>query len=77
MTDSNRLYPRIVKYLNNTRKTLYEVCREHDININAIDLYKLEEYIDQCSHCNIWSTKLIPDLDDNPICPVCVRIAGM
>ena len=77
MTDSNQIYKRIVKYLTNTRKSLYEVCREHDINIDAIDLYALETYIDQCSHCNIWSTKLIPDLDDNPICPVCVRISGM
>lgn len=77
MTDTNQLYPRIVKYLNNTRKTLYQVCREHDINIDAIDLYKLEEHIDQCSHCNIWSTKLIPDLDDNPVCPLCVRLTGM
>ncbi len=77
MTDSNQTYLTITKYLNNTRKTLYEVCKEHDINIHAIDLYKLQEYIDQCSHCNIWSTRLIPDLDDNPICPVCVKIAGM
>jgi hypothetical protein len=77
MTDSNQTYLTLAKYLSNTRKTLYEVCKEHDINIYAIDLYKLQEYIDQCSHCNIWSTRLIPDLDDNPICPVCVKIAGM
>ena len=32
---------------------------------------------DNCSHCGIWSTRLVPDLDDNPICKTCVEHVGM
>ena len=77
MTDSNRIYKSLVKHLNNPRKSLYQVCQEHDINFDEIDDYVLQDHIDQCSHCNIWSVKLINDLDDNPICQVCYQVAGL
>jgi hypothetical protein len=77
MTDTNQMYKRLVKRLSNTRKTLFEICKEYDIDLEEVDIDVLQTYIDQCSHCNIWSTKLVPDLDDNPICPLCVRLVGM
>lgn len=77
MTDSNQQYQRLAKHLSNTRKSLQQVCREHDVDLEAIDSYVLQQYIDQCSHCNIWAKKLIDDLDGNPICRVCLDIAGL
>ena len=71
------MYKRLAKHLLNTRKPLYQVCRELDIDIEEVDDYLLQETIDQCSHCNIWSQKLIDDLDSNPICPLCARVAGL
>jgi hypothetical protein len=77
MTDINQLYRRLTKKLNNTRKPLFVTCKEYDIDIEDIDIDVLQTYIDQCSHCNIWSCKLVADLDDNPVCPVCVRLTGL
>jgi hypothetical protein len=77
MTDSNQVYQRLAKHLSNTRKSLLQVCREHDIDLADIDNYILQGYIDQCSHCNIWSKKLMDDLDGNPICRVCYDVAGL
>ena len=77
MTDINQTYLKLVKYLNNTRKPLYQVCRDNDIDFDEIDDAMLQQQIDQCSHCNIWSKKLIDDLDGNPICPVCYQVAGL
>lgn len=71
------MYKRLAKHLHNTRKPLFQVCKELGIDMEDVDDYLLQQTIDQCSHCNIWSTKLVEDLDGNPICPLCVRIAGL
>ncbi len=62
----------LIKELEGTRRVLAEVCDELNIPLEAVGAD-----IDRCSNCGIWSTKLIPDLDDNPICPVCYRVAGL
>jgi hypothetical protein len=71
------MYKRLAKNLLNTRKPLFQACKELGIDMEDVDDYLLQQTIDQCSHCNIWSTKLVEDLDGNPICPLCVRVAGL
>jgi hypothetical protein len=58
-----------------TRKTIREVCRELDLDFDLVYVTNLSE----CSDCNIWlkHAQLKPDLDDNPICPQCLRFNGM
>ena len=68
-------YHRLSIALNNTRKSLRQVCHELDINIDLIDIHQLP--IDQCSHCNRWSLLLIEDLDGNPICRFCEELVGL
>ena len=76
MIVGNPLNKKLVKELKGTRKRLSEVCE--DLGIDYEDLIESGDIgIGQCTHCNIWSTKLIPDLDSNPICPVCLSISGM
>jgi hypothetical protein len=77
MTDINPDYKRLAKVLNKTRKSLTQTCYDLGIDVNEIEDHILVSTIDQCSHCNIWSQQLIKDLDDNPICPVCVRLTGL
>lgn len=59
--------------LNRTRKTILEVCRE--LGIEYTDSLP---NIDQCNSCGIWlkKSKLIPDLDKNPICNECLTFYG-
>ena len=76
MTDINQKYRRLAKALNGTRKTLSQVCRDLDIHIDDVEDDVLQDTIDQCSHCNIWSNKLIEDLDGMPICSLCERLVG-
>jgi len=76
MTDTNQTYRRLAKALNGTRKTLSQVCRDLDINIEDVHDDLLQDTIDQCSHCNVWSNKLIEDLDGMPICTICERLVG-
>jgi hypothetical protein len=76
MTDSSPPYRRLAKALNGTRKTLAQVCRDLDIDMDAVDDAVLQDSIDQCSHCNIWSNKLVEDLDGMPICTLCERLVG-
>lgn len=76
MTDINPQYRKLAKTLKGTRKTLTEACREHNLDIDDVDDYYLQQAIDQCSHCNIWSTALVDDLDGNPICGICESIIG-
>ena len=76
MTDINATYRRLQKHLNKTRKTLTQVCRELDIDIDDVDDGLLQEHIDQCSHCNIWALDLIEDTDNNPVCALCFRLVG-
>jgi hypothetical protein len=77
MTDINQQYLKLIKVLNGTRKSLTELCLEANINVRDIEYDLLQLHIDQCSHCNIWTTKPIDDLDGNPICKVCEQIAGL
>lgn len=76
MIDTNQTYRRLAKALNGTRKTLSQVCRDLDISIDDVHDDLLQNTIDQCSHCNIWSNKLIEDLDGMPICTLCERLVG-
>ena len=77
MTDISLNYKRLAKILNKTRKSLTQTCYDLGIDIDDIEDHILVEVIDQCSHCNIWSQQLVQDLDDNPVCPVCVRLTGL
>jgi hypothetical protein len=70
-------YKRLARVLNKTRKSLTQTCYELGIDIDEIEDHVLMSVIDQCSHCNIWSQQLVLDLDLNPVCPVCVRLAGL
>jgi hypothetical protein len=70
-------YRRLAKVLNKTRKSLTQTCYDLGIDVDDIEDHLLMQVIDQCSHCNIWSQQLVQDLDDNPVCPVCVRLTGL
>jgi uncharacterized paraquat-inducible protein A len=71
------MYKRLAKHLNKTRKPLWQVCKELDIVYDEVDLDRLEELCTQCTHCDIWTVQPILDLDQNPICPLCARLAGL
>ena len=76
MIAGNPLNKKLIKELSNTRRPLYEVCE--DLGIDYDELLESGDIgIEQCTHCGVWSTRTVPDLDENPICPVCVDIAGM
>lgn len=76
MTVGNPLSKKLIKELNGTRRRLSEVCE--DLGIDYEELLESGDIgIAQCSHCNTWYTKLIPDLDENPICRFCVNLIGM
>ena len=77
MTDINQKYLKLIKLLDGTRKPLNKLCDDAGIDIDELDHDLLQEHIDQCSHCNIWTTKPIDDLDGNPICRVCEQISGL
>jgi hypothetical protein len=71
------MYTKLKNHLNNTHKPLYQVCSELGIDMDTLDVETLTKHIDQCTHCGVWSTKLVPDLDQNPICGYCVRLIGL
>jgi hypothetical protein len=71
------MYIKLKNHLNKTHKPLYQVCKELDIDLDSLDVEELTKHIDQCTHCGVWSVKLIPDLDDNPICGYCARLIGL
>lgn len=76
MTVETFLNSRLIKELNGTRKRLFEVCE--DLGLDYDDILESGDIgITQCSHCNMWSTKIVQDLDDNPICNYCLDISGM
>ena len=75
MTAGSLKLSELVKRLERTRVPLRKVCEELDLDYDTI--IEMEIGIDQCTHCNIWSKRLILDLDSNPICSVCRDIAGM
>jgi len=65
----------LVKRLERTRDPLVQVCEELDLDYETI--LEMDLGIEQCTHCSIWSRRLILDLDSNPICSVCRDIAGL
>lgn len=71
------MYKKLAKQLDRTRKSLWDICEELDIDYFSVDLTKLEENIVQCTHCDIWTINPVQDLDNNPICRVCLGISGM
>lgn len=76
MTAGNPLQKKLIRELNGTRRSLREVCE--DLGLDYEDIVDSEDLgIEQCTHCNMWSTRLVPDLDDNPICRFCVDLIGM
>jgi hypothetical protein len=77
MIDISPNYKRLARILNKTRKSLTQTCHELNIDVDDIEDHILMSVIDQCSHCNIWSQQLVLDLDENPVCPTCVRLTGL
>ena len=71
------MYIKLKTHLSNTYKPLYQVCKDLGIDMDTIDVHELTKHIDQCTHCGVWSSKLIPDLDENPICGYCVKLIGL
>jgi hypothetical protein len=78
MTSENYIVPyrRLTKALVGTRKTLWQVCRELDIDMNYLDPEHLETLVVNCSHCGIWGTDHQQDADDFPVCRICLRLVG-
>lgn len=64
----------IEEYLYRTRKTVNQAAHEHDIDVDDIEIYEIE----QCSSCSIWLkfSQLKDDLDGNPICKECWTVYG-
>ena len=75
MTDTN-LHKILSTCLNKTRKSLSEACDELNIDIDLIDDYELEQYIEECSHCGIWGNDHRHDEDDFPVCKLCFSLVG-
>lgn len=71
------MYKRLARYLDKTRKPLWQACKDLNEVYEDVDVDELEKYVTQCTHCDIWTTQSVPDLDDNPICKVCVKISGL
>lgn len=53
-----------------TRKSIRQVCEDLGIEVPAYVT------LEQCSHCNLWAKRLKRDLDDFPICDVCLTFYG-
>lgn len=76
MTAGNPLQKKLIRELNGTRRSLREVCE--DLGLDYEELTETGDIgIETCTHCGLWSTRLVPDLDDNPICRFCVDLIGM
>ena len=58
-----------------TRKTFRQACEEAGIDFDSAGTPNLSE----CTSCNLWlkTTQLIPDLDNNLICPQCLQFYGL
>lgn len=65
----------LVNRLERTRDTLAQACEELDLDYESVAA--MDFGLNMCTHCGIWSKRLILDLDDNPICSVCRDIAGL
>lgn len=71
------MYKRLAKHLDRSRKPVWEVCRDLGIDYEVVDHQALEQHITQCTHCDIWTKHPVLDLDQNPICKVCLGISGL
>ncbi len=69
------MYKKIANTLKNTHRSLAEVCADLGVDINTIDTRKIP--IEQCTHCDLWTTKLILDYDNNPTCRYCADLVGL
>jgi hypothetical protein len=76
MIVSNQLNNKLVRELIGTRKDLAVVCEDLGISLQEVTRGG-GPGIPQCTHCGRWEYKLIPDLDNNPICKYCRDIEGM
>lgn len=76
MTVGTPLHNKLIKTLEGTRRRLSEVCEDLGIDYDEL-LSSGDIGIDTCSHCNMWTVRLVPDLDGNPICNYCLQISGM
>ena len=71
------MYKRLARELNKTRKPLWQACKELNLVYEDVDWDVLEQHVTQCTHCDIWTTQPVQDLDGNPICRVCLGISGL
>jgi uncharacterized paraquat-inducible protein A len=71
------MYKRLVKHLEKTRKPLWQACKELGIDEDSLDFDQLDKEITQCAHCDIWTSRPIIDLDQNPVCKLCADLAGL
>ena len=66
----------LIRALQGSKKRLTDVCE--DLEIDYDTLVETGTFgIEQCSHCDTWTTQLKQDLDNNPICSTCEKYAGM
>lgn len=76
MSEIPVIFKKLVAELKGTKRNLREVCE--DLGIDYEELVESGDIgIDQCSHCNTWSTRLVDDLDGNPICRYCEDLIGL
>jgi hypothetical protein len=71
------MYKLLCKHLQNTRLSLWDVCDELDIDYGAVDQDQLQRLVTQCTHCDIWTKKIVLDLDQNPVCKLCADLVGL
>jgi len=76
MIVSNQLNNKLIRELIGTRKDLTAVCEDLGISFEEVTRFGGPGIL-QCTHCGRWEFKLIPDLDNNPICKYCRDIEGM
>lgn len=77
MTDTSLMYKRLTRHLDKTRIPLWQACKDLGIPYDTLDFDQFEQEITQCTHCDIWTTQPVKDLDENPICKVCLGISGL
>ena len=71
------MYKRLTRYLDKTRKPLWQACKDLDMDYDTLDFDELDKLVVQCTHCDIWTISPVQDLDNNPICKVCLGISGL
>lgn len=66
---------KVERALVTTRRPLWEVCREFNIDMPDQD----ELCVSNCTQCSVWhyNYKLSEDLDGNPVCKYCEDLFGL